>query len=252
MKKQWYEELFADFAKQYENEVFTKGTIGEVDFIEKEINYNKSLKILDVGCGTGRHSIELAKRGYSVYGFDLSEQQINYARKNAEKAGVDVTFEVGNATNFDFYEKYDVVLMLCEGSFSLMETDELNYQILINIYNSLAPTGKLIFTTLNGLYPLYHNVKDFYEGNKAGIDTGKLTFDLLTFRESSQMDFTTDSGEKKSIITNERFYVPSEITWLTKSIGFRKTEIFGAKLGAFSREDKLTPDDFEMLIIAIK
>jgi hypothetical protein len=46
--------------------------------------------------------------------------------------------------------------------------------------------------------------------------------------------------------------VPSEITWLLKSLGFLKIEIFGAKLGAFSRGDKLTTEDFEMLVIAEK
>jgi hypothetical protein len=44
--------------------------------------------------------------------------------------------------------------------------------------------------------------------------------------------------------------VPSEITWLLKTLGFTKIEIFGAKLGAFSREDQLTTADFEMLVIA--
>ncbi len=59
--KQWYEELFENYALKYDNEVFTKGTIGECDFIEQEINYNKRAKILDIGRGTGRHSRELAK-----------------------------------------------------------------------------------------------------------------------------------------------------------------------------------------------
>jgi len=44
-----------------------QGTIGECDFIEKEIDFNKSLKIIDIGCGTGRHSIELAKKGLQSY-----------------------------------------------------------------------------------------------------------------------------------------------------------------------------------------
>ncbi len=56
-KKQWYETLFENYGKKYDNESFTQGTKGECDFIEKELNYDKRLKILDVGCGTGRHSI---------------------------------------------------------------------------------------------------------------------------------------------------------------------------------------------------
>ena len=72
--KQWYEELFINYGKKYDNESFTQGTIGECDFIEKEIKHNKATKILDIGCGTGRHSIELAKRGYSIVGIDLSEE----------------------------------------------------------------------------------------------------------------------------------------------------------------------------------
>jgi 2-polyprenyl-3-methyl-5-hydroxy-6-metoxy-1,4-benzoquinol methylase len=70
---QWYEELFKDYGIKYDNENFAQGTLGECDFIEKEINSNRSFKILDIGCGTGRHSIELAKRGYTVTGVDLSD-----------------------------------------------------------------------------------------------------------------------------------------------------------------------------------
>jgi 2-polyprenyl-3-methyl-5-hydroxy-6-metoxy-1,4-benzoquinol methylase len=83
--KQWYEELFQDYAYKYDNESFTSGTIGEVDFFEKEINFDKNVKILDIGCGTGRHSLELARRGYYVTGIDLSESQLSKARKIAEK-----------------------------------------------------------------------------------------------------------------------------------------------------------------------
>lgn len=49
---------------------------------------------------------------------------------------------------------------------------------------------------------------------------------------------------------DERYYVPSEITWLLKSLGFTSVEIFGARLGAFSRNDPLTTEDFEMLVVA--
>jgi hypothetical protein len=64
--------------------------------------------------------------------------------------------------------------------------------------------------------------------------------------------FEDDAGNKKELTCNERYYVPSEITWLLKLLGYNKIDICGAKLGAFSRNDKLTTGDFEMLVIAEK
>ena len=90
--KQWYEVLFENYAEKYDNEVFTQGTIGECDFIENEISRDRSLKILDVGCGTGRHSIELSKRGYTVTGIDLSESQLARAREKAKSANLTIDF----------------------------------------------------------------------------------------------------------------------------------------------------------------
>jgi cyclopropane fatty-acyl-phospholipid synthase-like methyltransferase len=53
----WYKDLFENYARAYDKESFTQGSIGEVDFIEQEINFDKSKKILDLGCGAGRHAI---------------------------------------------------------------------------------------------------------------------------------------------------------------------------------------------------
>ena len=135
-----------------------------------------------------------------------------------------------------------------------METDEMNFQILQNAANALKSNGKLIFTNLNGLFPLFHSVKDFLAAEKKdGVAVyNNNTFDLMTFREHNITEITDDFGNKKSLNCNERFYVPSEITWLLKSLNFKTIDIFGAKLGAFSRNDKLTTEDFEMLVIAEK
>ena len=130
--KQWYEALFENYANKYEKEVFTKGTKGECDFIEKEIKYNKDLRILDIGCGTGRHSIELAKRGYPVTGIDLSESMLKKAEENAKRENVKVTFENHDARKLSFKSEFDLTIMMCEGGFSLMETDEMNFKILEN------------------------------------------------------------------------------------------------------------------------
>ncbi|GAI13760.1 unnamed protein product [marine sediment metagenome] len=252
--KQWYEELFQNYAKTYDTEEYTKGTIGECDFIEKEINYDKTIKILDIGCGTGRHSIELSKRGYSVTGIDLSESQLKLAKEKAAEQSLKIDFQKHDARIPNFLNQFNLAIMLCEGGFPLMETDEMNFQILQNAANALKPNGKLIFTTLNGLFPLFHSVKDFHaaEAKEIGATYKDNTFNLMTFRDHNTTEFVDDSGNKKSLNCNERYYVPSEITWLLKSLNFKSIEIFGAKLGAFSRNDKLTTEDFEMLVIAEK
>jgi len=250
--KQWYEELFQDFADKYDSESFTTGTMGEVDFIEKEINFNKEALILDIGCGTGRHSLELTRRGYKVTGIDLSPSMIGKAKLLAQKENLKIDFQIRDARDFNFGESFDLAIMLCEGAFPLMESDEMNFSILQNVFNSLKPGGKIIQTTLNGLFPLYHSVKDFIEkGDNQGQSSG-YTFDLMTFRDYSVYEVEDDHGKKKSLKCNERYYVPSEISWLLKSAGFKKIEIFGCKLGAFSRKDVLTTEDFEMLVISEK
>lgn len=147
--KQWYEILFENYAKKYDNEIFTKGTIGECDFIEQEISFSKSVKILDVGCGTGRHSIELSKRGYNVTGIDLSDSQLARAREKAANQDLKSDFLKYDARVLPFENEFDLVIMLCEGGFSLMETDEMNYEILKNATKSLKQGGKFIFTAIN-------------------------------------------------------------------------------------------------------
>jgi 2-polyprenyl-3-methyl-5-hydroxy-6-metoxy-1,4-benzoquinol methylase len=252
--KQWYESLFENYGEKYDHEIFTQGTYGECDFLEKEINYDKSLKILDVGCGTGRHTIELSKRGYSVTGIDLSETQLARARAKAKKDGLDISFHKHDARNLPFSKEFDIAIMLCEGGFPLMETDEMNFEILKSVTKSLKDSGKFIFTTLNGLFPLYHSVEEFHDSatGEGNATYRSNTFDLMTFRDHNITEFEDDYGNRKTLDCNERYYVPSEITWLLKSLGFKKIEIFGAKLGAYSRNDKLTTEDFEMLVIAEK
>lgn len=251
--KQWYESLFENYGKQYDKECFTQGTAGECDFIEQEIGHNKQLRILDIGCGTGRHAIELTKRGYTnLVGVDLSKSQIARAREKAAAEDLEIDFRVADARNLSFDREFDLIIMLCEGGFPLMETDEMNYEILRNARAALAEGGKLIFTTLNGLFPIFNSVQEFMDKEKqegnSSLET--LTFDLMTFRETGEVTAVDDSGHKKILKTNERWYIPSEITWQLKTLGFGQIDIVAARLGEFSRQHSLTINDFEMLVIA--
>jgi len=239
MTGRWYEEYFEKTGEEYDKEPFTRGTKGEVDFIEKELEYDRSKRILDVGCGTGRHSLELARRGYTVVGIDISRNFLERARCQAKEEGLEkVTFLERDARDLGFDGEFDAVLSICEGAFSLMETDKMNYRILEGIWEALREGGKFILTTLSAVYALTHQL-----GGE---------FNIVTFRERFTMEAPEVNGTKKKFECEQRYYSYTEINWLLKGLGFRHVEFFGCKLGAFSRERKPSKDDFEMLAVAEK
>ena len=143
--KRWYEELYENFAA-YDEEPYTQSTRGEVDFVEDEIDHDHSQRILDVGCGSGRHTLELSRRGYAVVGVDLSESMLAQGRKIAKFENLTVDLIQRDARKLKYYEEFDAVIMLCEGAFSLMEEDQMDILILTNTFRALRANGKLILT----------------------------------------------------------------------------------------------------------
>jgi hypothetical protein len=106
--------------------------------------------------------------------------------------------------------------------------------------------------TTNVLFALTHSIEEFTNANiKEGKSLGN-RFDLMTFRDYSSFEVTDDSGNKKTLQCNERFYAPVEIEWYLKSLNFEQIGIFGCELGKFSRELPLTANHPEMLVTARK
>jgi len=147
--------FFDRYAPRYMDEVFTRHTKQEVDFIEEEFNLPEGSHILDVGCGTGRHVVELAKRGYRVTGIDISERMLREAQKRCEEESVSVKLIQADATDFEVEELYDACICLCEGAFGLLSEGEDPFErdikILRNINRALKPGAKFLLTALNGL-----------------------------------------------------------------------------------------------------
>jgi hypothetical protein len=78
------------------------------------------------------------------------------------------------------------------------------------------------------------------------------SFDTTTLRDTSIFEAADDFGTKRTLHCNERYYMPSEISWMLKSLGFADVGIYGCQIGTFSRDTAPTPNDFEMLVIAKK
>jgi hypothetical protein len=133
-----------------------------------------------------------------------------------------------------------------------METDEMNYAILQGAGKALKPGGVFILTTLNALFPLAQSTEEFMNSSTVeGKSSGHL-FDTTTLRDISTFEVKDDSGTKRTLNCNERYYMPSEINWLLKSLGFMNIEISGCQIGNFNKEKPPTPKDFEMLVVAKK
>lgn len=248
MKQQWYQTLFANYARQYDDECYTQGTLGEVEFLEQELEHDRARTILDVGCGTGRHAIELASRGYTVTGVDLSEAQLARGREKAAAAGVSVDFRQGDARELAFSAEFDLVMMVCEGAFPLMETDEMNFQILQGACRALKPGGKLVLTTLNALFPLARVAQQ--AAGVAGEGPDFSGFDLMTFRSSSALEFADDDGVVQTVQCSERYYAPCELRALLEALGMTDVGLYGCDLGAWRRNRAPGFDDFEVLVVA--
>ena len=243
-KNEW--EIFFDaHAPVYMENVFTKNTIEEVDFILEEFKLPQGSHILDVGCGTGRHSVELAKRGYKVTGVDISSGMLSEAKKEANKAGVKVEWIHADASRFKSSRLFDGAICLCEGSFGLLGKDddplEHELSILRNINTALKPDKKLILTALNG----FRMIRDH---SQEDVESGK--FDPINLVEVSSQEFDAPEG-KKSVWVKERGFVPTELVILLRQAGFKAEQIWGGTAGNWGRR-RIDLDEMEIMVVARK
>jgi len=239
-------ELFFDrHAPHYMDNTFTKNTIEEVEFIIKELKLPAGSHILDVGCGTGRHSIELARRGYKMTGVDISTGMLNEARRGAARAGVKIDLIHADAVEFISEKEFDAAICICEGAFGLLSSEDDPYQhdlgILRNINEALKPDGMLILTALNGMLKIRGATQE-------AITDG--TFDPLTLMEIYPHEYEGIEGEK-TIIVRERGFVPSELVLMLRIAGFRVERIWGGTAGNWKRK-AVDLDEMEMMVIARK
>lgn len=243
-RHQW-EQFFDNHAPEYMSNSFTGDTLAEVDFVTAELALPAGSSILDIGCGTGRHSIELAKRGYHMTGIDISDGMLTQARKAAAEAGVSVEFIKGDASRFLMNMEFDGAICLCEGAFSLLSLDDDPMQhdlaILRNVFAMLKPRAQFILTCLNAMryIRLY---------SQADVESG--VFDPVNMIENSTMDYETPQG-KQSLQVRERGYVPTELRLMFHTIGFEVEHIWGGTAGTSKRRAPEL-DEIELMIIGRK
>jgi SAM-dependent methyltransferase len=241
-KNQW-EEFFDGHAPFYMDNPFTKNTLAEVDFILGELDIPPGGRVLDMGCGTGRHSVELARRSYRVTGVDISAGMLAQAERSAAGAGVQVEWIKADATQFTTAIRFDAALCLCEGAFGLLgaEDDPLQHDLAIlrAIHDALKTSAPFLLTALNG----YRMIRQY---GQRDIDEGR--FDPIDMVERQTIDVETDQG-KRTFQSRERGHLPTELALMLHLAGFEIEHVGGGTAGNWSKRP-LELDEMEMMVIA--
>lgn len=231
-KKIWYEDesFWKAFAPALFNQERLDVTTEEIDHVVKLLALKKGAKILDLCCGIGRHSLELARRGYQVVGIDLTEEYLASARRQAESEDLDVRFVRNDMRRFCQIESFDVVLNMFT-AFGYFEVPAENKRVLINIYCSLRKGGTLILDMIGKevLARIYQE-RDWHE------DNGRIFLRECKMKQNwSWADnrwIVLENGKTREFKFGHRIYSAVEINDLLKECGFSSVSIYGDLEGA--------------------
>jgi len=239
-----WREFFDSYAPLYMNEVFTADSVREVELLVEVLGLPAGATILDVGCGTGRHAVELARHGYRVTGLDISAGMLAEAAKAAKEACVEIELVQADATAFSFARGFDAAACLCEGAFTLVGADDPfdhDLAILRNVLAALKPGAPFVLTASNGMRLIRSATPEQVEAGR---------FDPLTLSESYDMEWETPEGAR-SVPVRERGYVPSELRLLCRMAGFEVEHVWGGTAGSWGRRP-VDLDEWEIMVVMRK
>lgn len=151
----WFNPIADFLGPAYLRNAFTYGTEQEIDFVIEALGLNRGARVLDVGCGPGRHALALARRGFRVHGVDLSPTFIDLARRAAEAEGLDATFEVADVRDLEGGAGFDAAICLCQGGFGLLGGDD-DEDVVARIAASLRPGAGFALSAFHSHFAVRH------------------------------------------------------------------------------------------------
>ena len=232
----WFEDLADHLGAAYLRYSFTKGTEQEVGFLVEVLDLRPGDRVLDVGCGPGRHAHALGRRGIEVVGVDVSDRFVELARAGAPPG---VTFERADARHLDFHDEFDAAISLCQGAFGLggpVAPLEADRAVLAGMADALRPGGRLAVSAFSA----YFQVRYLEDADE---------FDAASGVNHERTTLRSETGEDAEHDLWTTCFTPRELTLLAEAVGLEVEAIWSVTPGAYAT-DLPTTDTPEFLLVA--
>lgn len=232
----WFEPLADHLGTAYLRYSFTKGTAQEVEFLVGVLGLHPGERLLDVGCGPGRHALTFAARGVEVVGVDIAQRFIDIARERTSPGDL-VTFERMDARALPFRGEFDAAISLCQGAFGLVGPGS-DVDVLAGMARALRPRGRFAVSAFSS----YFQVKYPQE---QGV------FDIATGVHHERTSLKDEQGDAIDADLWTTCYTPRELALVTASAGLTVEHVWSVEPG---RYEPATPtiETPELLIVGTK
>jgi SAM-dependent methyltransferase len=233
----WFEEVAAHLGPAYLRYSFTYGTEQEVEFLVDALGLTEGMRVLDVGCGPGRHALALARRGFEVVGLDISETFVALASRAAEAEALPASFVRGDARAMGFDAEFDATVSLCQGAFGLSggpsgpgPSGSLSGQ-----FRSLDPDAAVLGGMASALRPGGHLAVSAFSAYFQVRHLEDSEFDAATGVNHEHTEIRNESGERRATELWTTCFTPRELRLLAGSVGLTVDAVWSVTPGEYAR-----------------